>query len=129
MLALLGENVAGKTTLMDVITGKTQPDSGTVFFGQYMDLTKMSEYQIAAAGIGRKFQKPSVFPAHSTFENLELAMHMDKHVWPSLFAKITGEQQDHIEDVLTITGLIDERHQKAALLSHGQTQWLEIGML
>ena len=126
---IIGPNGAGKTTLMDVITGKTQPDSGTVFFGQYMDLSKMSEYQIASAGIGRKFQKPSVFPTHSTFENLELAMHTDKHVWPSLFAKLNGEQRDHINDVMEVIGLTDQRYTNAALLSHGQTQWLEIGML
>lgn len=126
---IIGPNGAGKTTLMDVITGKTQPDSGTVFFGQYMDLTKMSEYEIASAGIGRKFQKPTVFPIHSTFENLELAMQSDKRVWPNLFTKLSGEQRDHIEEVMSIIGLTEQTNTQAASLSHGQTQWLEIGML
>jgi len=126
---IIGPNGAGKTTLMDVITGKTRPDSGSVFFGQFMDLSKMTEYDIASAGIGRKFQKPTVFPAHTTFENLELAMHMNKGVWTSLFTKLSGEQCDKIEQVLETIGLEEHSQQKAALLSHGQTQWLEIGML
>jgi urea transport system ATP-binding protein len=93
---IIGPNGAGKTTMMDVVTGKTRPDSGTAFFGQTMDLTQMSEYEIAQAGIGRKFQKPTVFPHHSVFENLELAMATNKKVWPSLFAKLSGEQKTKI---------------------------------
>lgn len=126
---IIGPNGAGKTTLMDVITGKTRPDQGTVFFGQTMDLTKMSEPEIASAGIGRKFQKPTIFPIHSTFENLELAMQANKQVWPTLFTKLSGEQKDRIDEVMEIIGLTVEKDRTAALLSHGQTQWLEIGML
>ncbi len=126
---IIGPNGAGKTTMMDVITGKTRPDSGTAFFGQTMDLTQMTEYEIASAGIGRKFQKPTIFPEHTVFENLELALAMDKRVWTSLFAVLTAEQLDRIDEVLETIGLKDHCHQRAALLSHGQKQWLEIGML
>jgi len=126
---IIGPNGAGKTTMMDVITGKTRPDSGTAFYGQTMDLTRMSEYEIASAGIGRKFQKPTIFPDHYVSENLELAMKADKRVWPTLFATLSGEQRDRIEEVLTMIGLVEQRDMKAALLSHGQKQWLEIGML
>lgn len=126
---IIGPNGAGKTTMMDVITGKTRPDNGTVYYGQTMDLTQMTEYDIAQAGIGRKFQKPTVFPNHTVFENLELAMHTDKRVWPSLVAQLSGEQKDKIDEVLQTIGLTDSVQSRAALLSHGQTQWLEIGML
>lgn len=126
---IIGPNGAGKTTMMDCITGKTRPDSGTVYYGQTMDLTQMSEYEIAQVGIGRKFQKPTVFPFHSVFENLELALHTNKNVWPTLVATLSGEQRDHIDEVLDIIGLKDQVDLRAGLLSHGQTQWLEIGML
>jgi len=126
---IIGPNGAGKTTMMDVITGKTRPDSGTAFYGQTMDLTRMSEYEIASAGIGRKFQKPTIFPDHYVFENLELAMKADKRVWPTLFATLSGEQRDRIDEVLGMIGLVEQRNMKASLLSHGQKQWLEIGML
>ena len=126
---IIGPNGAGKTTMMDVITGKTRPDSGTAFFGQTMDLTEMTEYEIASAGIGRKFQKPTIFPEHTVFENLELALAMDKRVWTSLFAVLTAEQLDRIDEVLETIGLQELKHSRAALLSHGQKQWLEIGML
>jgi len=126
---IIGPNGAGKTTMMDVITGKTRPDSGTAFFGQSMDLTKMTEYEIAGAGIGRKFQKPTVFPQHTVFENLELAMRADKRVWPSLIAHLNDEQRDRIEEVLTTVMLAPQRVLHASQLSHGQKQWLEIGML
>lgn len=126
---IIGPNGAGKTTMMDVITGKTRPDSGTAFFGQTMDLTQMTEYEIASAGIGRKFQKPTIFPEHTVFENLELALAMDKRVWTSLFAVLTAEQIDRIDEVLETIGLQELKHSRAALLSHGQKQWLEIGML
>ena len=126
---IIGPNGAGKTTMMDIITGKTRPDSGTAYFGQTLDLTKMSEYEIARAGIGRKFQKPTVFPFHTVFENLELAMHCSKTTWRSLGSKLSGEQQDHIEEVLQTIGLGTQSNVPARSLSHGQTQWLEIGML
>ncbi|MGD8783620.1 MAG: urea ABC transporter ATP-binding protein UrtD [Thioalkalispiraceae bacterium] len=126
---IIGPNGAGKTTMMDVITGKTRPDSGVAYFGQTMDLTRMSEYEIAHAGIGRKFQKPTIFPFHTIYQNLELAMAADKRVWPTLFAKLTAEQQGRIDEVMEIIGLQVLRDQEAASLSHGQKQWLEIGML
>lgn len=126
---IIGPNGAGKTTMMDVITGKTRPDSGTAFFGQAMNLTHMTEYEIATAGIGRKFQKPTVFPYHSVFQNLELAMRTDKNVWPSLVQKLNGEQRDRINEVKEIIGLTDQTDLLADNLSHGQKQWLEIGML
>ncbi len=126
---IIGPNGAGKTTMMDVITGKTRPDKGVVYFGQTMDLTGMTEYQIATAGIGRKFQKPTVFPEHSVFENLELAMQADKRVWPTLFAQLNGEQRDRIDEVMDVVMLSRQSKLRAAQLSHGQKQWLEIGML
>ncbi|MFO7602700.1 MAG: urea ABC transporter ATP-binding protein UrtD [Gammaproteobacteria bacterium] len=126
---IIGPNGAGKTTMMDVITGKTRPDSGEVFFGQTLDLTRMTEYEIATAGIGRKFQKPTVFPQHTVFENLELAMQADKRVWSTLVARMSGEQRDQLDEVLETIGLTQQIYLHAAQLSHGQKQWLEIGML
>jgi len=126
---IIGPNGAGKTTLMDVITGKTRPDSGTAFFGQTLDLTRMSEPEIARAGIGRKFQKPTVFEQHTVFENLELAMKADKRVRRTLFASLSGEDRDRIAETLAMVRLTSEAHRPAGLLSHGQKQWLEIGML
>lgn len=126
---LIGPNGAGKTTLMDVITGKTRPDTGRVFFGNVLDLTTLSEYEIAQAGIGRKFQRPTVFQGHSVFENLELAMRADKGLWRSLMARLTGEQRDRIETTAETIGLLEQLHWRAGLLSHGQKQWLELGML
>ena len=126
---IIGPNGAGKTTMMDVITGKTAPTSGAAFFGQNVDLTKLNETQIAHAGIGRKFQRPTVFENHSVFENLELAMKIDKRVRPTLFAKLTGQQADAIGSTLELIRLTHEAWRPAGLLSHGQKQWLEIGML
>ncbi len=126
---IIGPNGAGKTTMMDVITGKTKPDAGTAFFGQTMDLTAMSEYEIAAAGIGRKFQKPTIFPEHTVFENLELAMHCDKRVWTTLFARLSSAQQDRILEIVDTIMLAAQINLQAKNLSHGQKQWLEIGML
>ena len=126
---IIGPNGAGKTTMMDVITGKTRPDRGTVFFGQNHDLTKMTEYEISHAGIGRKFQKPTVFLNHTVFENLELALHTQKDVWQSLTQSLTGGQREIIEDVMETIGLKEQKYLRSGLLSHGQKQWLEIGML
>jgi urea transport system ATP-binding protein len=126
---IIGPNGAGKTTMMDVITGKTRPDAGTVFFGQTIDLTQLSEAEIAHAGIGRKFQKPTVFEQHSVFENLELAMKTDKRVRASLTARLDSAQRDRIAETLTLIQLGAEADRPAGLLSHGQKQWLEIGML
>ena len=126
---IIGPNGAGKTTMMDVITGKTRPDEGTVFFGQTMDLTQMTEYEIAHAGIGRKFQKPTVFQNHTVYENLELALHTNKDIWTSLLKHLNDEQKETIETTLNTIGLTEQRNIRAGLLAHGQTQWLEIGML
>jgi len=126
---IIGPNGAGKTTMMDVITGKTRPDYGTVFFGQNHDLSKMTEYEISHLGIGRKFQKPTVFLNHTVFENLELALQAKKDVWSSLTKTLTGEQKDLIEKDLETIGLTEQMNLRAGLLSHGQKQWLEIGML
>jgi urea transport system ATP-binding protein len=126
---IIGPNGAGKTTMMDVITGKTRPDTGHVHLGQTIDLTRMNETEVAEAGVGRKFQKPTVFPEHSVFQNLELAMKMKKNVWTSLFASLTGEQRDSIYQTMELIGLKDQSAMQAKLLSHGQKQWLEIGML
>ena len=126
---IIGANGAGKTTMMDVITGKTRPDEGEVFFGQLINLLEWSEPEIAQAGIGRKFQKPTVFEHHTVYTNLELSMKTDKSVWSTLFTRLSGEQRDHIDEVLETIGLSGQRNQRAGLLSHGQKQWLEIGML
>jgi urea transport system ATP-binding protein len=126
---IIGPNGAGKTTMMDVITGKTRPDSGTVFFGQSIDLTQLSEPEIAHAGIGRKFQKPTVFEQHSVFENLELAMKADKRVRKAVRATLDSAALDRIAETLALIHLRDQVSRPAGLLSHGQKQWLEIGML
>ena len=126
---IIGPNGAGKTTMMDVITGKTRPSSGTAFFGQTIDLTQLTEYEIAHLGIGRKFQRPTVFEQHTVFENLELAMKMDKRVRITLFAKLTSEQLGKIDEILRLIRLNGQENRLAGLLSHGQKQWLEIGML
>lgn len=126
---VIGPNGAGKTTMMDIITGKTRPDTGSCWFGQRFNLLQMSEPEIAQAGIGRKFQKPTVFENHSVFENLELAMSGSKTIWSTLVAKLNGEQRDHINSVLEVIALQEEQYRLAGLLSHGQKQWLEIGML
>jgi urea transport system ATP-binding protein len=126
---VIGPNGAGKTTMMDVITGKTRPDSGRAFFGQTIDLTRMTEAEIARAGIGRKFQKPTVFERHTVFENLELAMKCDKGVWPTMIARLDRASRKRIRDTLELVHLAAESDRLAGTLSHGQKQWLEIGML
>jgi len=126
---VIGPNGAGKTTMMDVITGKTRPDEGTAFFGQTFDLTRLPETEIAHLGIGRKFQKPTVFEQHTVWENLELAMKTDKRVRPTLFARLSDEQRDLVARTLKTIRLEGQEQRLAGLLSHGQKQWLEIGML
>ncbi|WP_375172528.1 urea ABC transporter ATP-binding protein UrtD [Marinobacter sp.] len=126
---IIGPNGAGKTTMMDIITGKTRPDTGSVWFGSRHNLLTMNEPDIATLGIGRKFQKPTVFEALTVFENLELAMATDKRVLPTLTARLTGEHRDRIDEVLNLIGLAQLHHREAGILSHGQKQWLEIGML
>jgi urea transport system ATP-binding protein len=126
---IIGPNGAGKTTMMDVITGKTRPDAGSAWFGQTIDLLALTEPEIAQAGIGRKFQRPTVFEHHTVFENLELAMVGAKTVWNYLYARITPPQLEHIHHVLATIGLRERHAERAGALSHGQKQWLEIGML
>jgi len=126
---VIGPNGAGKTTMMDVITGKTRPDLGSAYFGQTIDLTKLTEPEIAGRGIGRKFQKPTVFEQHSVFENLELARKADKRVWPTLRSELDSTARDRILTILETIQLAHEASRLAGLLSHGQKQWLEIGML
>jgi urea transport system ATP-binding protein len=126
---VIGPNGAGKTTMMDVITGKTRPDEGRALFGQATDLTRLSEAEIAHAGIGRKFQKPTIFEPLTVYENLELAMKADKSVRRTLFAKLSSSDRDRIAATLTLIGLTASAGRIAGLLSHGQKQWLEIGML
>ena len=126
---IIGPNGAGKTTMMDIITGKTKPDSGQVFFGSTIDLLRYREPEIAALGIGRKFQKPTVFEQLSVFENLELALATDKRVRHSMVFSLSGEEKDRLGEVLTTIHLADSAARPAGLLSHGQKQWLEIGML
>jgi urea transport system ATP-binding protein len=129
LLCIIGPNGAGKTTMMDVITGKTRPDSGTAWFGSEIDLLRLSEAEIVAAGIGRKFQKPTVFEQLTVIENLELAMAGDRSFWSTLRAHTTAGQRERIDQVLEIIGLSEQRRAPASILAHGQKQWLEIGML
>jgi urea transport system ATP-binding protein len=126
---IIGPNGAGKTTMMDVITGKTRPDAGRAFFGSTIDLLRLRENDIASIGIGRKFQKPTVFEPLSVFENLELALKADRGVRSSMFFRLSGEQLDRIGAMLALIHLKDSAQRTAGLLSHGQKQWLEIGML
>jgi urea transport system ATP-binding protein len=126
---IIGPNGAGKTTLMDVITGKTRPDAGQAFFGSTIDLLRMRENDIASVGVGRKFQKPTVFERLSVFENLELALKADRGVRASMLFRLSGEQLDRIASTLTLIHLKDAAQRTAGALSHGQKQWLEIGML
>jgi urea transport system ATP-binding protein len=126
---IIGPNGAGKTTMMDVITGKTRPDSGTAWFGRELNLLALSEPQIAQSGIGRKFQKPTVFEQLTVFENLELALAGHKSFLTTLLARMTPAQRQRIDEVLEIIGLADQSDAPGRILSHGQKQWLEIGML
>ena len=126
---IIGPNGAGKTTMMDVITGKTRPDSGQAWFGQTIDLLKLREAEVVAAGIGRKFQKPTVFEHLSVQDNLELALKTDKRARKSLFFRLDGAQRERIEEVIELICLHDQAARRAGDLSHGQKQWLEIGML
>ena len=126
---IIGPNGAGKTTMMDVITGKTRPDSGTIMFKGAHDLTRLDEARIANLGIGRKFQKPTVFDAHRVFDNLELSLKCDRGLVPSLLFNLTTQQRLRIDEVLEHTNHTSSAHQSAGALSHGQRQRLEIGML
>ena len=135
----IGPNGAGKTTLLDIICGKTRPSQGKIIYHggtdlgirKYVniDLTKLSESDIVAEGIGRKFQAPSVFTSLTVWENMEISLKGNKSVWSSLFFKISDKQKEQIENILNFISLADKKHAKASSLSHGQKQWLEIGML
>ncbi len=129
MRAIIGPNGAGKTTMMDVITGKTRPDSGQVLFDGATDLTRLDEAAIAELGIGRKFQRPTVFEHHTVADNLLLALKASRQVRRTLFARVTRAEAERIEELLETVRLLDQRDLLAAQLSHGQKQWLEIGML
>ncbi len=127
---LIGPNGAGKTTLMDCITGKTRPTEGAVYLeNRLTDLTKLSECRIAQLGIGRKFQRPTVFQGHTVYENCELALKGNKGVFRTLFARLTPADRSRIDEILELIGLKDQAKRQAGLLAHGQKQWLEIGML
>jgi len=130
MRAVIGPNGAGKTTMMDVVTGKTRPNSGDVYFEQgAYDLSKLDETEIAALGIGRKFQKPTVFEMHTVEDNLLLAVKDDRRVRSTLWWSSSLSQTRRIDDILNIVRLMPYRDRMASSLSHGQKQWLEIGML
>src|ERR1700688_2873626 len=122
LLCIIGPNGAGKTTMMDVITGKTRPDSGTAWFGREIDLLRLSEAEIVAAGIGRKFQKPTVFEQLTVFENLELALAGDRSFLKTLRARITPAQHERIDEVLEVIGLSAHREALSRILAHGQKQ-------
>ena len=126
---IIGPNGAGKTTMMDIVTGRTRPDRGRVVFGADIDLTRLDEAEIANLGIGRKYQKPTVFENHTVFENLELALEGHRGVAANLFFRLDAAARARIEEVLELIALEDERARHAGELSHGQKQWLEIGML
>ncbi|MEI4471017.1 urea ABC transporter ATP-binding protein UrtD [Frigidibacter sp. MR17.24] len=127
--AVIGPNGAGKTTMMDIITGKTRPDSGGVWWNQSVDLTKIDEAGSARLGIGRKFQKPTVFETHSVEENIALSLKAPRGVFATLFHRRTRAEEARITELLELVRLADDRKRPAADLSHGQKQWLEIGML
>jgi len=129
MRAIIGPNGAGKTTMMDVITGKLKPDTGRILFRDDIDLTSHDEAEIANLGIGRKFQKPTVIESLTVFENLELALAGSRAVLAALFYKLRAEDDERIGKVLNQVGLVDKCYHLAGSLSHGQKQWLEIGML
>jgi urea transport system ATP-binding protein len=129
MRAIIGPNGAGKTTMMDIITGKTKPDEGTVLFDGMTDLTRLDETRIAELGIGRKFQKPTVFESQTIEDNLLLALNIDHSVKGTLFWRGNRDESERIDRVLETIRLTDARNRLAGSLSHGQKQWLEIGML
>ncbi len=126
---IIGPNGAGKSTMLDLITGRTRPDSGKIEYGRDTDLTRLNEYQINRLGIGRKFQTPSVYTDHTVFENLLLSLKGSRAVFSALFHRTTADQRSRIEEVLNTVGLTQRADGKAGALSHGQKQWLEIGML
>jgi urea transport system ATP-binding protein len=129
MRAIIGPNGAGKTTMMDVVTGKTRPDNGDAVFDGTHDLTSLDETEIAELGIGRKFQKPTVFESHTVEDNLRLALKNDRRARATLWWRESAEEAQRINRILEITRLPGVRDRLAGSLAHGQKQWLEIGML
>ena len=127
--AIIGPNGAGKTTFMDVVTGKIRPDSGEVFFRDTVDLTKYDEAEIANLGIGRKFQKPTVIESLTVLENLDIALAGERRVFPTLFCRPRAEHRARVDEIVEIVGLNEKYRALGGALSHGQKQWLEIGML
>jgi urea transport system ATP-binding protein len=126
---IIGPNGAGKSTMLDLITGRTKPDKGKIEFGRATDLTALNEYQINRLGIGRKFQTPSVYIEHSVFENIWLSLEGSRSIWSTLFSRLKPAQRERIHEVMKTIGLTSKADTKAGALSHGQKQWLEIGML
>jgi len=126
---IIGPNGAGKSTMLDLITGRTRPDRGRIEFARNTDLTTLNEYQINRLGIGRKFQTPSVYVNHTVFENVWLSLAGSRSLWSCLFSRLSAAQRERIHEVLCTIGLAAQADAKAGLLSHGQKQWLEIGML
>jgi len=139
MRAIIGPNGAGKTTMMDVITGKTRPNEGTIRFSSSInqdkqaktdyDLTQYDEADVANLGVGRKFQKPSVIESLTIFENLEMSLKGGRSIWQSLFHKLSPEQKVKLDEILVLIDMAEKADELAGSLSHGQKQWLEIGML
>lgn len=129
MRAIIGPNGAGKTTMMDVITGKTRPDSGSIIFNDTHDLTAYDEADVANLGVGRKFQKPSVIESLSVFENLEMSLKGGRSIWQALCHRLSSHAATKLDEILQMIDLVDRRNELAGNLSHGQKQWLEIGML
>ena len=129
MRAVIGPNGAGKTTMMDVVSGRTRPDQGRAIFNGTIDLTKLDEASIAELGIGRKFQKPTVFESQTVYQNLEIALKADRRVFPTLLRRPMPKRSQRLQEVLEVIALHDHRDLQAGSLSHGQKQWLEIGML
>jgi urea transport system ATP-binding protein len=129
MRAIIGPNGAGKTTMMDVVTGKTRPDKGAVIFDRFYDLARLDETEIAELGIGRKFQKPTVFDSHTVYDNLELALKADRRARTTLWSRETADERHRIDEILQVIRLTAVQNRLAGRLSHGQKQWLEIGML
>jgi urea transport system ATP-binding protein len=126
---IIGPNGAGKSTMLDLVTGRTRPDDGTIVFDVDTDLTRMNEFEISRLGIGRKFQTPSVYGDHTVFENILLSLAGSRGVFAALFSRVKSAQRDRIHDVLKTVGLVDKAAWKAGALSHGEKQWLELGML
>jgi urea transport system ATP-binding protein len=126
---VIGPNGAGKSTMLDLITGRTRPDTGKIEFGKDTDLSRCTESEINRLGIGRKFQTPSVYVDHTVRENIWLSLEGTRSVWSTLFSRVSPAQGERIDEVLSIIGLAEKADTKAGLLSHGQKQWLEIGMV